>query len=359
MKIAILCVKEKTAATVFDHLDSFKLFSKNEIKHIDVLKDIINRDILNGFDLIVIHYSVCLFNDDICFPWLRILLRDFTGKKVCFIQDEYRRVDEIVENLIYIKADLLFTCVPESEIEKVYPSCKLPILKKINVLTGYVPKDLLQLPDVPYESRQLDVVYRARKVPTWLGRLGQEKWEVADKFSNDAKKDDLKTDISYHEKDRIYGDDWITFLQNSKATLGCESGASIFDFSGEIQQNVESYEAQHPDAPFSKVQELFFADLENKIKLNQISPRCFEAASLKTLMILYEGDYSGILIPWRHYIPLKKDHSNMEEIVETLSCKKSWQKVVGFAYEEVALNPVYSFEHFISTFDQEVKEITG
>ena len=359
MKIAILCIKELQATTVNDYIDSFKLYSINNIECIDIFKDKLDVDIIGSFDIVVVHYSIFLFDDNRCPPWLRILLRDYTGKKVCFIQDEYRRVDDIVENLNYIKTDLLFTCVPDSEIEKVYPSSKLPRLKKINVLTGYVPKNLLEAPDVSYESRQLDVVYRARKVPTWLGRLGQDKWEIADNFLDGAKKHNLKTDISYHEKDRIYGQDWINFLQSSKATLGCESGASVFDFSGEIQKNVAYYEEENPDAPFSKLEELFFLDLEGKIKLNQISPRCFEAAALKTLMILYEGDYSGILVPWKHYVPLKKDHSNMAEVVKVLSCEKSWLKIVDAAYEEVALNPIYSFKHFISIFDQKVKEITG
>ena len=44
-----------------------------------------------------------------------------------------------MENLNKLKIDILFSCVPESEINKVYPKKILPNLKVINVLTGYVP----------------------------------------------------------------------------------------------------------------------------------------------------------------------------------------------------------------------------
>ncbi|MBT8506740.1 hypothetical protein B1F79_04690 [Coxiella-like endosymbiont of Rhipicephalus sanguineus] len=51
-----------------------------------------------------------------------------------------------------------------------------------------------------------------------------------------------------------------------------------------------------------------------KIDYNQISPRHFEAVATKTLQILYEGEYSNILKPWVHYVPLKKDYSNFDEV---------------------------------------------
>ena len=95
--------------------------------------------------------------------------------------------------------------------------------------------------------------------------------------------------------------------------LGVESGASVFDFTGEIQSKVEQYEKENPGADFYEIRDKFFKKEDGKISLNQISPRCFEAAALKTLMILYEGEYSGILVPWRHYVPLKKDHSNIRK----------------------------------------------
>jgi hypothetical protein len=69
----------------------------------------------------------------------------------------------------------------------------------------------------------------------------------------------------------------------------------------------------------------------------QISPRCFEAAAMKTLMVLYPGEYSGRLMPFRHYIPLQKDHSNMQEVVEILHNPARAQSIIEAAYRECAL----------------------
>jgi hypothetical protein len=74
---------------------------------------------------------------------------------------------------------VLFTCVPTPEIGKVYPADKLPGVACINNLTGYVPEALLSRPVAPIAERTIDVGYRARKPPFWLGALGVEKWRIA------------------------------------------------------------------------------------------------------------------------------------------------------------------------------------
>jgi hypothetical protein len=356
MNIAFIYVKEKIASTVYDHIEAFQKYSTHNIYYLDILEEHISLEEINKFDAVIIHYTLYIFNDDRCPAWLRVLLRNTSAKKIVFIQDEYRRLNDVIANLEYIKADILFTCIPDNEVEKVYPTSQLPNLKKIKTLTGFVPKNLLGYPRIPYSDRLIDVGYRARKLSAWYGKLTQEKWMIAEKFLNDAPKYNLKIDISAEEKDRIYGEDWIKFLQNSKAVLGTETGASVFDFSGDIQKNVEAYEQNYPDASFEELEEKFFKGLDGNIKLNEISPRCFECAALGTLMILYEGKYSGVLTPWRHYIPLKKDHSNMEEIIECLHDVKKWETITQQAYEEVALNPEYSYQSFIKNFDTHLKD---
>src|SRR3546814_45985 len=158
----------------------------------------------------------------------------------------------------------------------------------------------------------------ARKLPAWLGSHGQEKWLIAERFATDAWRFGLTTDISCREADRIYGAKWTDFLMNCKAVLGTESGSGVCDFTGEIQARVEEHVARDPDVPFEVLRELYFKSEDGRLMMNVISPRCFEAAALRTLMILYEGRYSGRLIPWRHYVPLKRDHSNMDEVVAVL-----------------------------------------
>ena len=204
------------------------------------------------------------------------------------------------------------------------------------------------------EDREIDVGYRARKVPLWLGRLGVEKWEIADKFLAATQKERIVCDLSYDEERRIYGEDWVRFLTNCKTTLGVESGASVFDFTGTFQKKTDAYLKIHPNAAYEEVEKLFFPGEDGKVYLNQISPRCFEAACLKTVMILYEGDYSGVLKPWRHYIPLKKDFSNISEVVSIIKDRKKLQEIADRAYEEIALNSKFTYKEFIKKVDEHI-----
>lgn len=256
----------------------------------------------------------------------------------------------------FLGIHVIFTCVPATEFEKVYPQSELPGVHCVNVLTGYVPNNLIKLKVPPYESRPIDVSYRGRAVPFWLGALGQEKTNIAKQFTEDAKRFGLKVDIDYREESRIYKKKWIEFLMSSKACLGVESGASVFDFTGDIESKVNQHLKAEPGASFNLLQNLYFKNLEGKIKLNQISPRCFEAASLRTLMILYEGEYSNILLPWRHYIPLKKDHSNMDEVVNALRNTELAKRITSQAYEEIALNSLYSSSYLTTVFDGMVED---
>jgi hypothetical protein len=258
--------------------------------------------------------------------------------------------------LRFMGIHVLFTCVPDGEVDKVYSPSALPGLKKVNTLTGYVPKALLTRDVSRIKDRPIDVGYRTRRLAYWLGELGFEKIQIADRFIQHTQNSGLRLDISTEESHRIYGDRWIDFVSSCKAMLGTESGASVFDFSGELQERVERYQAEHPEADFVEIQERFLRPHEGRIRLNQISPRCFEAAALRTAMVLYEGHYSGILEPWRHYVPLRKNFSNMDEVVAILKNDERLQTIADCAFAEIAQNPKYSYESFIADFDRVVAE---
>lgn len=345
------------ASTIVDHIKALTTGSQYEVRKLDVIRELPENLDLNRFDAIVIHYTLTIRLGSELSQVAKNRLRDAAPIKVIFIQDEYRHVDATVEALQDLGVSVLFTCVPESEIEKVYPEEKLPSVLKINVLTGYISTKILKDgKPPPIANRSIDVGYRSRRVPAWLGELGQDKVRISERFLSDSYKYGLRCDISIEEKDRIYGPKWDGFIFNCRAVLGVESGASVFDFTGEIQCCVEEEEKLRPDSTFEELRAKYFDHLEGRIRLNQISPRCFEAASHGTLMILYEGHYSGRLIPWRHYVPLKKDHSNMEEVVSILCDDKQAQEIVDCAWAEVALAPHNSFDAFSALVDQTLEE---
>lgn len=338
----------KTAGTVSRHLEALETVPGFRARALNLDWSLPAALDLGKFDIILIHYSLMASEDAKTGP-LQLSHESVArigaacALKGVFIQDEHRNVCRTIETLKAVGTDILFTCVPPRSIETVYPESALPGVVKVNVLTGYVDPQMLGRPRVPYTQRRIDVGYRARKVPFWLGQLAREKWSIASRFEQDAKTYSLDCDISTREEDRIYGEDWWDFLSNCKAILGTESGASAIDFDGTLRAAVDAAVAAGKNMEFEEIASRYLAGIDGNISMAQISPRCFEAAAARTLMILYEGDYSGRLKPWRHYVPLRKDHSNMAEAVAVLRDEARAAEIIAHAYEECALAPENSY----------------
>ena len=81
--------------------------------------------------------------------------------------------------------------------------------------------------------------------------------------------------------------------------------------------------------------------------MNQISPKIFESISLLTALILFECSYSDIVKPYVHYIPLKKDYSNVEELFEKLFDDEYLKQLTDQAFNDIILSQKYSYQHFI------------
>jgi hypothetical protein len=360
-RLLLLCdYRPHEAATVIDHIEAIRRWSRYDVFVLPIFGDLPDAVRLEAFDATVIHYNLVMSSEVFLTPLARWRISQFSGTKAAFIQDEYRFVNSTVGVMKTLGIEVLFTCVPEDQVELVYPHAALPQMRRtVTVLTGYVPQELLSRPLVPYQDRTVDVGYRGRRLPAWLGRLAQEKVVIADRFLADAPVYGLSTDISTSEDDRLYGDAWIRFVGGTKATLGVESGASVFDFDGSIEQAIRNHLASQPDTPFEELYRLFLADVDGQIRLNQISPRSFEAAALGTLMVLYPGDYSGILEAWRHYVPLEKDHSNMQDVAQAIRDRQAWERITRQAHEEVALNPRYSFRAMVEAMDDALALLVG
>jgi hypothetical protein len=358
--LLLLCDDDQTiAATSRQHMDALVDRSRHRVRRLSLGRRLPERISLDRFDGIIIHYSLMAALDSFFDAETQRRIACYRGTKALFIQDEHRHVQRTIELLRRLKIDVLFTCVPHGEVEKVYPPAEVPGLRKETVLTGYVAPELCGL-DVPrLAERAIDVGYRARKLSAWLGQLGREKWLIGQRFGADARQYGLACDISHREEDRLYGRDWIDFMGRCKAVLGSESGSSVFDRTGEIERAVVRHELVAPDTSFEVLRDRYFRGEDGRVANGQISPRCFEAAALRTLMILYEGEYSGVLLPWRHYVPLRKDHGNMAEVVAVLRDLPRAQTIVDAAYGEIALNPAYSFAAHVGRVDDVMAAAAG
>jgi hypothetical protein len=356
LDILLLCNKPKLgidANTIVDHIEAIEHYSTHRIWLCSNIGELPKTLDLEQFDVIIVHYSLSILKDYYLSISAKKKLQNYTGLKVIFVQDEYRQIDNMVNQLAFLKVDVLFTCFPQDEMNKIYPNDKLPGTTKYTNLTGYIPERLTQIKNQPLcKDRPIHVGYRGRKLPFWYGELAYEKWNIVESWFKHVDAADLKVDLSYNQNDRIYGEYWIRFLSSCKTTLGVESGASVMDFTGMLEKEIDLHQLKYPNDSFLEVQQKYLVSHEGKYKLNQISPRCFEAIALKTVLVLYEGEYSGILIPGRHYIMLKKDFSNIDKVLTYLRDDAYLQNMANVAFEEIALNSQYSYLSFVQYIDE-------
>jgi hypothetical protein len=161
-------------------------------------------------------------------------------------------------------------------------------------------------------------------------------------------------DIEVDNDHRIYGDDWYRFLGSCRATLGTESGANVFDFDGALA----ALAARNAAMPYEEFKKRFLLDHEGRVHMNQVSPKIFEAIGLRTALILFEGTYSGIVQPHVHFIPLKKDYSNIEHVFKLVADDKFISELTDRAYRDVFASGRYSYAQFIAGVDEAIDRRT-
>lgn len=367
VRVLFLCdYNVNSAPAVCDAINAFYKYSEHQITILSKLGTLPKQLKINDFDVVVIHYSLTLAIETYVSSETRRQLSEFKGLKIVFIQDEYRFIDRTIDAMREIGVDVVFTVMKPSELSKVYPEGALPNTRFEHILTGYVPQWLTYYRALPYAKRKFDVGYRGRSYPAWHGSPGRDRVKIGARFLKDARRYGLKVNIRWDEKSRIYGAAWVEFLRQSRAQLCTESSIGVFDRDGTISSRVETYvdmlkktkeEPELKDEEYNEVKEKFFAGEEGKVDTSLVSPRAFEAVAIRTLLVMYEGRYSDIFVPWRHYVPLKKDHSNMDEVVQTIKDPKKAAEIVANAFAEIAQNPKYSYNTLVTRFDEVIREM--
>lgn len=339
------------ANVIRDYLFSFNAYSKNRWYYIHNC-EILSIVDFSAFDVITLFWS---------YPWPGM---DFSEEivekiatspalKVMFLQDEYRSVRHVNHVMKRLGVQVVCTCVSEADHDLFYPKELIPTLQDVHtVLTGYVPEYLRKTRARWEWDRPIEIGYRSRDLPFHLGDLAREKRIIAERFQELACVHDLRADISVREEDRIYGKNWLKFLRSCRCSLGTESGASVVDFSGTIQRECETYLELHPEATYEQVKERFFADIDGRVAVKAISPRVFEACAYRNTLIMHEGEYSGILRPHEHYIEVKKDYSNADEVIRMLRDRSLCKELAERAHRDLIRSEEYSYRTFVAWFDR-------
>lgn len=357
LQILLLADDQRGApATIHDHIGSFSRYSRHRVHTFNPRNLGRSRFLdLDHFDVVVIHYSLVVIWDDYFSPWFRDRVARYDGLKVQFLQDEYRWVDRITAVMRSLGIDVLYSVVPPDGVAAVYED-RLPETETLFTLTGYVPDSLVGRETPLLRDRPIDVGYRGRSLPYWLGRLGYEKIEIGRGFLARSDALGLRTDIAWSENARIYGSRWFSWMASCRTMLASESGSSIVDWDGAAEQAVRAYLAEHPTASYEEVESRVLAPFADSPGINTVSPRVFETAAMRTAMIMFPGEYSGVVRPWEHYIPLAKDFSNIEEVADRVRDAAFLEELTTRAYDELIRSGRYSYARFVAQFDDDMEE---
>ena len=359
------------AATVMDHVASFKDFSSFDVTALNGhaiwkrdeqgCSDFEERAEVdletirgNDWDAVVLHYT--LFGMDLYYLGRSILdwLNTSRSFKISFFQDEYTGCQRRFAFLNDYGVDCVYTLVEPRFFRETYLEYTNVPIVEYN-LPGYVSDYMLtQATQILNQNvkRDIAVGYRGRRIPLRYGIAFQEKHNVGLKFQCLTADRSLRLDIDTTEKGRIYGQDWYLFNARCRAVLGVESGTTLLDVEDRVRQGLERLEKESPGQDERAAYEAVVLPHDHNMFYRTISPRHFEAAALGTCQILFEGKYSGLMDPMVHYIPLKKDFSNLEEVLRLLEDKDFCAEIAANARRDLIDSGRYHYREFIHGFDR-------
>ena len=353
--LVVYCLRQwPLRATIRDHLMAFERHSQRRCFYLNLAVRGVPRHLREtDFDLIVFHTTFLAqfrwaANGA---PWLLRRARplaELDAVRAVLPQDEFLRSDQVSEVIDQLRIDHVFSPVPQGELPKIYRRLNDGRVRFHHALTGYLEdEEVRRIESFVSPDRPIDIGYRAWHAAPWLGRHGQLKTEIARVVGEAAAARGLRTDISTRDEDTLYGDDWSRFLASCKYTLGVEGGASILDHDGSVRARTEQYLLSHPAASFEEIEAACFPGRDGELALRAISPRHLECCAARTCQVLVEGEYDGVLEAGRHYIALKPDFSNLEDVLTAVQRDDRRDHITEAAHRDVVRSGRWTYARLV------------
>jgi len=311
------------------------------------------------FDAIVLNYCFLSMRHHIDYAKLKnetySFIRNSESMKIAITQDEIVRNEILDELLDYMNIDVIFTPVTK-DLNVLLPTCSSR--RRIRpALAGY--SHVRDLPrrahfSEPFRERSIDVGTRVRITPPHYGRSGLLKGRTAENFREAALNAGFRVDISTKPEDAFAGDAWFRFIGSCRFTVIARGGASVCDPRGDINLKVQEFLKSKPDAAFEQIEAACFPG-QDRYDFSAVSPRLFEAAELRTGLILLEGEYVAGLEPYRHYIPLKPDLSNLDEVFRLMRDDARAEAMIEAAFQHLVQSGLFSYGRFVDDVFSEIE----
>ncbi len=284
-------------------------------------------------------------------------LKDVAAIKITLPQDEFTCMDLLNRMVMDFKINHVFSVAPESEWHKLYPNVNREKTSFSRILTGYLDEVLVARwkDRSVWQRRPIDIGYRTESTARW-GRFNIIKATIADIFLKKANEFNLTVDIKVGQKHFYQGDEWLEFLSRCRYTLGIEGGSRLLDWNGSIWYSVNAFLKKYPSATIDDLSKNCVPiEKEGEINVVAISPRHLEACMTRTVQILVEGQYNGVLKPNEHYIPLRSDFSNIDQVMSQLSDESQRNRIAKAAFEDIVMSQRYTYRSLINRILRETK----
>lgn len=280
---------------------------------------------IKDFELIIVLHSATGDDMTILLATAKRYL-DRKGKLVVFIGNEYDLLADKINFLRQTKAEFVCSQLPIQSARWLYSEC--PETRVLEMPHALNPD--LYKPTIP-DNRKIDLGFRGLAYPIFIGDV--ERQVMLNYFSAHSSDLGLNVDIRYEKVDRR---EWATYLQSCRGIIGAEAGTYFLNKGGMSISLAKKYLRKHPQVTLKEIQTLFFEKSGPYISGKAISSRHFEAIGTKTCQVLLEGNYNEILKPDIHYISLKKDFSNIKDVVDRFRDDAFRHAMVERTYEYVA-----------------------
>lgn len=302
-----------------------------------------------GFDAIVLLHSV-FSNACALTGWTFDAVRANKAPKVFFIGNEYKLMPEKMTFCETLGVRLLVTQTHSPRVQSLYGErlgCAVVGIPN----TGWDP-DVFR-PERPRADRPIDLGYRSLASPLFLGH--NERVEMMEAFQAGASRHGLTVDFSLRAEDRFDERGWAAFLNSCRGQIGTEAGGDYFELTDETRRRVNDYLEARADAGVEEIRARFFRDYPDPVSIRILSSRNVEAAATRTVQLLLEGEYGGYFEPGVHYIPVRRDYSNVDEAIRMFRDPALCDEICDRAYQLV--NEQLTFAKLLDRFDAALRGI--
>lgn len=285
---------------------------------------------IKEFDLIILMHSVLGDNVEIIIPFEQVL-KERTGKLLSFVGNEYDLMLKKKAFLQNVDADYIASQLPHEAHTFVYKELSAQLIDAPHALNENIYR--------PSKSNKVyDIAFSGAKYGIFIG--DQERNNLIETMANLTPQ--LKNKINIGRNTNLPRNLWVELLQSAKATVGAEAGTYYLDRNGSLLEQSKEYVQQNPDANLDDLLEKIFDNTSIEyVSGKAISSRHFEPVGTKTCQILLEGNFNGILKEGEHYISVKKNISNLKDVIDVYSDHDLRNQIVERAYAYISENHTY------------------